>query len=330
MSNALSRATHHRILSQATLTLSALAILSACSGNDDSGATGGDAGYGADSSVGSGAQGSNTGGAGSETASGGGPSQGSGGVASGGAGTGGLGSGSSDSGSGGVVGSGSSTATGGGGTATGDGGGPMTDPGEPALGSHEGDGTGCSAGQTVDACGICAGDGSTCDCYEGELCWDIVHEHNLVRSQVNLGEFAGQPVPDPPIAMVGWDPFIAAKAQEWADAVDDWSDGHSSQQFRTYQSTHHNGYHGENMAVGGGQYSEPHSFVYEGWAWDEAQGCTLSQCGGHYTQVVWRESIWIGCGRKDNVPFEVDGQTYQGTLTVCQYGPGGNGLAAPY
>ena len=162
------------------------------------------------------------------------------------------------------------------------------------------------------------------------MCWDIVFEHNEVRRELNLGQFASQPVPVPPIAMVGWDPLIAEKAQEHADEMDDWSDGHSSQQFRTYQSTHHNGYHGENMAIGGGGYAEPRSFVYEGWALSEAQGCTLSGCGGHYTQVAWRESVWIGCGRKPDVPFEVDGKMYTGMLTVCQYGPGGNNGGDPY
>jgi len=209
-------------------------------------------------------------------------------------------------------------------------GGNTTQMGERALGSSTDEGTGCSADQVVDACGICDGDGSSCDCYEGDICADIIFEHNEVRRLVNLGQFAEQPAADPPIAMVGWDPLIAAKAQEWADTLEDWSEGHSSNQFRTYQSTHHNGYHGENMAIGGGEYAEPHAFVYTGWSLDEAQGCELSTCGGHYTQVVWRESQWVGCGRKDEVPFEVDGQTYSGTLTVCEYAPGGNSGGDPY
>lgn len=202
--------------------------------------------------------------------------------------------------------------------------------GERALGSSEGDGTGCPDGIVVDACGVCGGDGSECDCLEGELCWDIVFEHNEVRREVNLGIFSDQPPADPPIAMVGWDPLIEAKAQEYASSIDDWAQGHSSSQFRTYQSTHHDGYHGENMAIGGGRYAEPREFVYNMWSLDEAQNCELASCGGHYTQVVWRESEWIGCGRKEDVPFEVDGQTYMGTLTVCQYGPGGNSGGPPY
>lgn len=209
-------------------------------------------------------------------------------------------------------------------TGDGDSGGTPIDPGEPALGSSAGDGTGCAEDQIVDACGTCDGDGSSCDCFEGELCWDIVFEHNEVRRLINLGQFSGQPAANPPINMVGWDPMIAEKAQEWADSMDDWSVGHSSSEFRTYQSTHYSGYHGENMAIGGGQFADPHEFVYSGWCESEAQGCELKACGGHYTQVVWRESVWIGCGRQDEVPFESGGKMYTGTLTVCEYGPGGN------
>lgn len=142
----------------------------------------------------------------------------------------------------------------------------------------------------------------------------------MIRAAVNAGTYFDQPRADPEISMVVWDPLIAAKAQEYADSMDDFSQGHSSQQFRTYKSTYQNGYHGENMAIGGGQFADPAYFVREGWGASEAQDCTLSSCGGHYTQIVWRTTIAIGCGRKDNVKFGEN----TGTLTVCQYGPGGN------
>ena len=57
---------------------------------------------------------------------------------------------------------------------------------------------------------------------------------------------------------------------------------------------------------------------------DSVTDWTLSSCGGHYTQVVWRESVALGCGWKAAVPFTVGGRTYRGLLTVCEYGPGGN------
>jgi hypothetical protein len=121
--------------------------------------------------------------------------------------------------------------------------------------------------------------------------------------------------------MMRWDPLIALKAQAYADSMNNWSDGHSSQEYRTYTSTWCDGYHGENMAIGSDTASQT---VREMWCDSEAQGCTLSSCGGHYTQVVWRESTALGCGWKEDVPFESGGRTYYGLLTVCEYGPGGN------
>lgn len=298
---------------RATAVCSFAALLMACSSPDE-GSGDGDTASGGDATMDA------TGGSDTAQSGTGGATEGSGGAHNG--------AGGAESSSGGTdtnEGSGGQTSSGG----EGSGGSPITT-GERALGSSDGDGTGCAEGSIVDACGICDGDGKSCDCLEGELCWDIVFEHNEVRREINLGIFADQPAADPPIAMVGWDPLIEAKAQEYASSINDWSQGHSSQQFRTYQSTHHDGYHGENMAIGGGQYAEPHEFVYNAWCLEEAQGCQLSGCGGHYTQVVWRDSVWIGCGRKDDVPFEVEGQTYEGTLTVCQYGPGGNSGGEPY
>jgi hypothetical protein len=186
-------------------------------------------------------------------------------------------------------------------------------------------GTGGEAGCALDACGVCDGDGSSCACTEG-WCKEIVDAHNAIRSAVNAGTYHNQPKAEPPLEMVTWDPLIAAKAQEYADSVDNWDQGHSSDEFRTYASTDYSGYHGENMAIGGGEYADPAYFVGTMWGADEAQNCELESCGGHYTQIVWRDSIHIGCGKKENVPFG----EYSGTLTVCQYGPGGNSGGPPY
>lgn len=252
-----------------------------------------------------------------------------------GAGVAGASTGAADDGAGDGSGAGDESGAGDGSGATpspgaGTGGPPPGGEGSPAgtraLGSSSGDGTGCEAGVSVDACGLCGGDGTTCDC-TGGWCAEIVFEHNEVRRHLNLGTYLEQPQAVPPMAMVGWDPLIADKAQEHASSLNHWSDGHSSGAFRTYPSTHHDGYHGENMAIGRGSYADPSSFVGDSWAASEAVGCTLRECGGHYTQIAWRESEWIGCGSKDNVPFS----NSSGTATVCQYGPGGNiGNRAPY
>ncbi|NRA34129.1 MAG: hypothetical protein HRU17_12385 [Polyangiaceae bacterium] len=152
----------------------------------------------------------------------------------------------------------------------------------------------------------------------------------MVRAAINLGTYLEQPQAVPPIAMMTWDPLIAEKSQSYATSVTHWDDGHSSDAYRNYTSTYHTGDHGENMAIGTGSYADPDEFVGASWAASEAVGCTGSSCGGHYTQIVWDDSIAVGCGSKDNVPFESNEVTYYGTLSVCQYGAAGNYGGEPY
>lgn len=201
----------------------------------------------------------------------------------------------------------------------------------------DGDAAGSASGSTSSSTGgSSSGNGGTGTggstssptCDADDSCQAFLDAHNAIRKAVNEGTYYGQPKADPPIPMMVWDPLIAEKAQEYADSVDDWSQGHSSSEFRTYQSTSYSGYHGENMAIGGGGYADPDYIVGTMWGADEAQGCQGSECGGHYTQIVWRDSVGLGCGTKENVTF---GQGNTGTLTVCQYGPGGNfGNREPY
>ncbi len=182
------------------------------------------------------------------------------------------------------------------------------------------DGSGAGSGENPES-PPSESESPTAACEGDAWCESLVNEHNAIREAVNEGAYFGQPKAEPPIPLVVWDPKIAEKAQAYADTISDFSQGHSSSEYRTYASSHHDGYHGENMAIGGGSYEDPEYFVAEGWGSSEAQGCQLASCGGHYTQIVWRETIAIGCGRKENVAF---GGGSTGTLTVCQYAPGGN------
>lgn len=47
-----------------------------------------------------------------------------------------------------------------------------------------------------------------------------------------------------------WNDIVAQKAQNYANNVTNWSQGHSSSTYRTYDDGVVNGYHGENMAIG--------------------------------------------------------------------------------
>merc|ERR1719498_1945584 len=106
-----------------------------------------------------------------------------------------------------------------------------------------------------------------------------------------------------------WDKRVEAKAREWADRG---KFDHSPNDFRTIGGV----YHGENLAMGWGGMT----MVQATKMWYDEIKKTPGQQGrvdgfamdtGHYTQVVWKDSIRLACGQS-------------GGLVVCMYGPGGN------
>ncbi|XP_062587435.1 cysteine-rich venom protein latisemin-like [Saccostrea cucullata] len=132
----------------------------------------------------------------------------------------------------------------------------------------------------------------------------IVDKHNEFRSLVQPSAVI--------MARMSWDDEIALVAQSYADACKGLvHDGGRQRSIPGRFSV------GQNLA----------SASYDlGWAgvvtlWhDEVKDFTLGGNNdlfkvGHYTQVVWKDSIKIGCG------FAVCGSTRS---YVCNYGPGGN------
>jgi len=110
-----------------------------------------------------------------------------------------------------------------------------------------------------------------------------------------------------------WNSDIATNAQNWADAQQG-TMAHSSNSARSniggYNSI------GENLYWTSGSYENTGARAVKMW-YDEIEltnGGLVSSFDsetGHYTQVVWEDSIALGCGA-------------YGGLIVCQYGPSGN------
>ena len=124
-----------------------------------------------------------------------------------------------------------------------------------------------------------------------------------------------------------WDPNLAAHAQAWTSmCIDDDGNGlvdHSSIGYRSNAVGY--AYIGENVFASGGT-ATPQQAV-QTWA-SEKQNFTYpttcsGQCG-HYTQIVWRTSVNLGCAIQSCTNL-----AYPGTI-LCMYGPGGNGGGAPY
>jgi len=105
------------------------------------------------------------------------------------------------------------------------------------------------------------------------------------------------------VSVLTWSPTLAAQAQAWADQCN---------------FVHSSSGSGENLWMGTAGHYTP-TQVVDSW-YAEIASYQYSQPGfsastGHFTQIVWKSSTQLGCGRA----------TCQGNdLWVCNYAPPGN------
>ncbi|XP_010053000.1 pathogenesis-related protein 1 [Eucalyptus grandis] len=133
---------------------------------------------------------------------------------------------------------------------------------------------------------------------------DYVAAHNAARSQVGVGPMA-------------WDETVAGYARDYANK-------HASD---CTQLVHSGGPYGENLAwaspdlTGTGAVN---MWVGEKPDYDyNSNSCAPGKVCGHYTQVVWRNSVRLGCAKVQCATG--------GTLATCNYDPPGNvGGQKPY
>ena len=152
----------------------------------------------------------------------------------------------------------------------------------------------------------------------------ITAAHNQVRAMVDTSGIAAGPLP----AMV-WDPDLAAHANAWATmCVDNDAPAglvdHSSTAYRSNVAGY--AYVGENVFGSGGTVSNG-TVAVQTWASEKANFTYPDGCAGtcgHYTQVVWRTSVNLGCAN-----VTCNSLQYKGVV-LCMYGPGGNSGGAPY
>jgi len=122
---------------------------------------------------------------------------------------------------------------------------------------------------------------------------------------------------------IGWDPLLAMVAQSYANGCVLMHNGDRSTQ---YQALGGMGYVGENIAWGSG--SPSLAFLAQLWANEEASWTyapidTMNVLTtGHYTQMIWADTLFVGCGAANCAPY---------TFLVCDYAPGGNYIGeTPY
>lgn len=135
----------------------------------------------------------------------------------------------------------------------------------------------------------------------------ITSAHNTARANA-------MPAPSPQLENLKWSETLAATARRYAAKCEF---EHSGNAF------------GENLAAYAGQKATP-AKVVAGWTSEvsdysyASNTCASGKACGHYTQVVWRKSVSIGCAVQQcstNSPFS--GFT-DWELWVCNYDPAGN------
>lgn len=158
----------------------------------------------------------------------------------------------------------------------------------------------------------------------------ITEAHNAVRAMVST---------QPSLPPLTWSPTIAAYAQQWATQLASNPSTCSQPVHRSETELKMMGY-GENLAafygqMPGGMVSTEQQAV-DGWASEKAcwtygtfggtekcdMTCTtklFSDGCGHYTQIIWRNSVQLGCG-------VASCQSTQGPadIWICNYAPPGN------
>jgi pathogenesis-related protein 1 len=141
--------------------------------------------------------------------------------------------------------------------------------------------------------------------------------HNQVRAAV-----------DTPTALpfLSWSDSLAATAAAWVAQCQDSDAPTGLIDHNPNRSDGHPYYVGENIFGSGGAASAQQAVSL--WAsekdnYDYATNSCQGVCG-HYTQLVWRTTLEVGCAIGNCPGFQF------GNSIVCDYGPGGNSGGLPY
>uniref|UniRef100_A0A293N5X7 Venom allergen 5 n=1 Tax=Ornithodoros erraticus TaxID=265619 RepID=A0A293N5X7_ORNER len=154
----------------------------------------------------------------------------------------------------------------------------------------------------------------------------ILETHNRLRSQIASGKVPGYP-PATNMYQLEWDNELADVAQAHADQCK-FKHDNSGERFTTTFSAV-----GQNLATTGTtdpSATEDWSTVIQGW-FDEYKLVSASVIRrfssgrhGHFTQVVWAKTKYIGCGL-----LKYKKGAFVSWLYTCNYGPAGNYLGDP-
>jgi hypothetical protein len=151
------------------------------------------------------------------------------------------------------------------------------------------------------------------------LAQDLIDGFVAAHNQARSGPLV--PPPSPALPPVTWDGVLADSVYNYAIKCQGSSGllSHNANRSTDYQALGGSGYVGENIYGSSGAATPDDAvslWMSEASSYDYASGNIGN--AGHYTQVVWRDSVRIGCAIVDCPAL-----TYHNTV-ICDYAPGGN------
>ncbi|XP_045765701.1 venom allergen 5-like [Maniola jurtina] len=160
---------------------------------------------------------------------------------------------------------------------------------------------------------------------------EFVDGHNIRRLQLARGEVPNQPAASEMRLMV-WDEELAAKAADWASNnrfAHNPDRTVASRRFTTGENIYYAGNSDMDWQLNIDSALEAWFIEYEDFEFGPLTPGHFRNSDkpiGHYTQMAWWNTVYIGCGISEN--FEDDMKVY---YVVCNYGPPGNYMRqAPY
>jgi pathogenesis-related protein 1 len=186
-------------------------------------------------------------------------------------------------------------------------------------------GTGGTAGGLGGSSGMAGaapgtGGGGSSGGHTNPLAQNVIDAFVAAHNQARSGPLT--PTPSPPLPPVSWDAILADSVYDYAIECHGTNGllSHNADRSTDYQALGGSGYVGENIYGSSGTGATPDDAVSlwmsEASSYDYASGDIGS--AGHYTQIVWRDSVRIGCAIVDCPAL-----TYHNTV-ICDYAPGGN------
>ena len=165
-----------------------------------------------------------------------------------------------------------------------------------------------------------AGGGGQPGNHTNPLTQDVIDAFVAAHNQARSGPL--NPPPSPALPPVSWDAILADSVYNYATKCQG-SNGllsHNANRSTDYQALGGSGYVGENIYGSSGSGATPADAVTLWMSEASSYDYATNDLGaaGHYTQVVWRASVRIGCAIVDCPAL-----TYHNTV-ICDYAPGGN------